>query len=770
MFGIDSTGTVDVTEKIKEVFALSRNFNLPIIQNTGRYLISGSDRLTWYLDAIDFDMGGATIVPSADYTGNFYFTQSRGMVTYDATSDIVTTLNANASTELVAGNSALDSISGTTTLNDCMVIIKFTDDAYTYNSTGTSGGGQTVKLYHVTRISANGRMDHAFPYTATAIDSIQALPINSRRSTVKLPDVDYTNSPFPIMFQFFYVSNIKYTEGKILNKPITDVGNRHVIDTQYYWHAYPEFVYDPYPSSTFTTIAKTSTTASYTLHHAWGVGFYARNVKAFGYGWGSISAAGYITDTIFENCSANNFDSHGPIIGHYRLINCTVGDTGVVNIGVKNSTVELIRTTFELGKGTGEPYYGRTYFPSLIQTRTTSGGLSDSKLIMRDVIVNGVWKNYSSAVNGRAGIVQGHADPYTSLPVGSPMSSSVFSEIDIQGFTVTDPIMSNILINPVFATRSDLVYHPLALQMRNVRYANGGTIKFNMVNFLTRSGNSSATTDPLKETVDIKIILDDVSVSNLTFQLPTSGYLHNLHVKINNLRNIEYGSTMPILRISQRGYYSINNSELSQIITNDGATEAVHPLDINLFGGIVNSASNAPLVTANTTFLHRFTATGTKFIGDYSASAATTSNLVLSKWCKLVNCQFFGYTDGANVSNLLIWTGSISNTTGTVDMYIAKGNIVSTYQVQSSNTYIDTFVLSYAGSGRLTRSIATGVASNLNSVAGTTSTVVSGTTYAGSATSNLDIYCSYFQVGTRGTQAYITGIYSQLNMTAVYVG
>lgn len=770
MFGIDKTGTVDVTSKIKTVFSLAAALKLSIKQNDGTYLISGNDKLTFYTDYADFDLSGATIILGAGYTGTFWFTQKNASVVYDSTSALVSTINANAARDLVAGSNTLDSLAADTTVNGSMILIEFTDDLYTYNTTGTAAGASVQKYMHLTRVSANGRMDHSLPYNATAVNKITVLPVSARKCTIKHPNVDYRNKPFPIMFQHFYVTNIKVVGGKIINKPITDVGNRHISDIQYGIFIEAESFYDAYPSSTFSNVGMTATTASYTFHHAWTCYLTVRNVNCFGYGWGAISAAGYITDTTFINCTSNNYDSHNPIIGYYRLIDCTVGDSGVVTFGVKNSTVELIRVTFELGKGLGEPYNGRIYFPSLLQARTSSGGITDSKLIMRDVKVNGRWANYVSATDGRAGIVQGYAEPYTSLPNGSPMGSTPFKEIDIDGFTITDPVTSNILINPVFSNKADQVRHPSYIRMANVTYADGGMIKFNMVNFLTAANAVSNTADPNIEPVDIRIDLENISVSNLVFQLPSSGYAHNLRVSGRRIRNKNTNITPTLLRISQRGVYNFDDCEFSQIITNDGANEASSRVEVNMVGGSVVSGSNLPYVTSNTNFIHRFNATRVSFVGNYSLAAVTPSNTNLAQWARMSNCTFFDSVTGGVISNLLIWSGATTSGTNIVSLYIAKGNTVTTTSVQGANTLVDTFTLNYPGSGRFSRTISSATASSENTLSGNTNVSVGGTAGTGTTSTQMNVFANYFQVGTRDAQSYITGIYSQLVMNAIYVG
>lgn len=770
MFKIDNTGTTDVTDKIKAVFALSELYKIPIKQNGGKYVISGSDKLRYNLDNGNFDMRGSRLIPAVGYTGGLTFYQTDGMVTYDVNSDVVKKINASL-TDIGAGSKTLDSLANDTTLNNSMIIIEFKDDLYTYNSTGVSGGGQTVKYFHVTRLSSNGRMDHSLPYTATGITAIRALPLSGKNSEINLPDIDYINKGTSIPFNVFYASNFDLKGGRIINKPITDVGNRHVIDIQYCYGVRAENIYDPSPSSTFTSSAMNQTTASYTFHHAWTCNFVARNINSIGYGWGAISAAGYITDTTYINCASNNYDSHGPIIGYYRIINSIIGDTGVVNMGVLGSTVEIIDSVFELGKGSAEPYNGRIWFPSLIQTRTTSGGVSDSKLIFRNVKVVGYWKNYVSSTDGRAGIVQAHADNFTDLPTGSMMSGAAFTEIDIDGYTVTDPRMANILINPVFSTKSGVVYHPTYVRMHNVNME-GGLLKFNMVNFKTRSDGTSSTTDPTIEPINIRIDLSEINVYEVVFQRHPTSLLFNFRVNADKVKNKKYGVSEKgtIVRSSARGIFTFSNSEISQITTTDGATEASQRIDFILIGGTVKSDGVVPILTTNTSFLHRFSATGTDFIGDYSPSAVTSSNLILAQWCKLNGARFFNYTTGAVVSNLAVWLGSISNTTFTYDLYIAKGNVVTTTSLQSSITLIDVFTLNYPGSGRLLRTLTTLTQGAENTLSGTATITIDGTDRTGTTSTKSNSFSYYLAVGTRDSQAYISSIYSQLNLTGIYVG
>lgn len=768
MFGIENTGDVDVTDKLLALIQLSTLTGIPIKQKSGEYLISGNAKFNWIIDNKKTDLGGMKIIPAADFTGTFWISQSSGLVKHASGSSVVTKLNANASTDFLSGNGCLDSLGSDTTLNDSMVIMNFSDDLYVYNNTQTQAGVKNQKLAHVTRISANGKMDNVFPYNGTSITSISALPIQAGFSEFIMPDVDYRYGPRPIFFQFFYVSNLIIKEGRILNKPITEIGSRHVIDIQYYYNTYVDFIYDAHPTASFSSSDQTTTYASYTLHHGWGAKLYVRNVNAFGYGWGSISAAGWIADTIFDNCSANNFDSHNPSIGYYKLVNCKIGDGAAVFLGTKNSTLEILDTVYELGRGSGDPYYGNFLFPSLVQARTTSGGITDGTLIMRNVRVRGFWKYYSLASNGEGSIVQGAADKYTSLPTGSQMAGELFNKIDIDGLTIETPEASSCLQNIYWINRDGTITPPMNIRFDNVTYAAGGTLKIDFTNTKPRASNTSASTDTMFEPIDMKVSMNNVGVDNLIIKRPSYGFQHNIRLDARRLHNPNYNGTPTLVRISQRGSYNFNDCELSGFITNDGTQDANQRVEINMSGGSIKSGTNLALTTTDSSFRHRLKASGVSFSGDYSLSSVTASNLNLAQWFRLSDCSYYD-NSGIPVSSLMIWNTGVNNSSWSGALYVAKGNCLQATHLQSGNTFFDVFTIDYPGSGILARSIGTNITSSVNTLSGTTSVSVSGTNYSGSSSTQMNSFIDRYTVGTRGVQAYISGIFSQLSLTSIYV-
>ncbi|QOE32404.1 tail fiber protein [Klebsiella phage Muenster] len=774
MFNIDKTGTTDVTSNILQVINLANSLKIPIIQNDGIYRISGNTKFTINIDLLTkFDLSGVTLLPSVNTTATFWVTSSIQPTTYSSSSSVVGLLNSAAATDLVQDTGTFDSLNSDTTLNNKMIIIKFSDLAYTYNTSGTSTGGSSRNYYHVTRLSTSGKIDHSLPYTATSIESIWALPISKNNSIVKLPTIDYSEvkTPFPIMFQFFYVSNLDITCGTIINKPLTVVGNLNVFDVQYSYNVTVRDLYDPHPSVSYTSGG--STTASYSLHHGWTCRFTAINCISNGYGWGSASSAGWVCDTLFDKCSFNNIDNHDPHIGYFRIQNTNIGDGTITTIGVKNSTLELENVIFELGIS-NSPYYSgglsstKYFFPALITLRTSSGGLHDGDLKMKNVRVKGTWKTYDPVRDTQGAIVLSASDNFTTLPAGAVMSANTFRNIEIDGLKIDNQNTANIIKNLIFVNRDQSVYPPYNSKLSNIFYPSSSTFRIYNKNFAYRIASNSATVNKTFGEVGSRVSINGMSVGTLNIIGPTTNDNFTTIINITNLRNDETNSTPTVIRMSQRGIYNISDSEISSIITNDGSNELAYSAEINLSNCIIRNNSS-PFITGTSSFIHRIKATNTTFIGDYSSSTITNSNTNVAQWFSLKNCDYYN-TDGSLVSNMIIWNGNISNTTGTVNLYIAKGNCVSTSLTFNSTTYWDSFNINYVTSGVFSRNISTQTTSSVNTVTGTSTTNVSGTNYSGTTSTQLNTFTINYNIGTRASQAYINTIFSHLPLTSIYVG
>lgn len=760
MFGINNTGTVDVTTEIKKVVALANFTKMPIIQRSGSYLISGSDQLVFYYSA---DFNGATFIPAAGYTGGIFITQPNQMVTYGAGSAIVNKINAAASTDLVANNSALASLAGDTTLDNCMVIFEFSDDAFNY----LSGGSITTrKLGHITRISNNGKMEHAFKYGATQVTSIKAIPINTHRTYFHLPNIDYRYKPHPIMIQAFYVTNYTIEGGSTVNKPIEDVGARHIVSIQYFYDVHFKDAYEAYPSATFVDAAHSDGTASYFFNYGWGVRLLAENVSSNGYGWGSFGGGGYLADITFLRCNANTYDSHYPVIGYCRLVDCIMGDGGISPTGFGD--LQIIRPRIILGRNSANPYKDLSYFPCIVQLRTTSGGWYDGDLLIQDATIEGYWDDYTSA-RGEGCFVLAAPDANTTLPASSPITPRAFRNIIIDGVTFKSEKASACFTSLVRSSRDGYVYFPNSIKARNIQYAPTGKLRIDLTNFAFKASNTNADTHPSVDTPDIFVSLENIDVEKMIFQRPAWGYRHNLRVQATGCKSTHYTRSPMQVYMNAKGIYTFTDCEVYNFVTSDGTTEATHPLLVHVKGGIVKSGTDLPIVTSENLYRHTFTCSDVTFIGDYSSTAVTASNTKLAQWANLLDCSFYD-NSGNTVPSLMVYSGSVSNTTAAVELYIAKGNTLTAQVVASSTNYWDSFKLKYPSSGRFQRVITPGAVSSANTVAGTCSVTVSGTAYTGTTNTPLNLGYYWFAVGTRGAQAYISSIYSQYNLTALFVG
>lgn len=754
--GIDNTGTVDVTAEIKAAVALANLAKMPIIQKSGSYLISGSDLLTFHYAA---DFGGATFIPAAGYTGGFYLTQTDGIVTYDATSDVVAKINAG--NDLVAGNSALLSLAGDTTLDNCMVIFEFADDAFNYRT------GSTItarKLGHITRISNNGKMDHAFKYNASAVTSIKALPISGETTRFILPSIDYRNKPHPIMIQAFYVTNWQIECGTAVNKPIEDVGARHIISIQYFYNVSFRDAYEAYPSATFVDAAHSDGTASYFFNYGWGVLLYAENINSLGYGWGSFGGGGYMADILFYRCSANTYDSHYPVIGYMRLVDCVMGDGGISPTGFGD--LQLINTRVVLGRNAGDPYKDLSYFPCIVQLRTTSGGWYDGDLLIRDMTIEGYWDDYTSA-RGEGCIVLSAPDAGTTLPTGSPVTMRAFRNINIDGISFKSEKASACFTSLIRCQRDGYVAFPNSIKARNLQYSPTGKLRIDLTNWVFKNADGTQTLHPTVDIPDIFISLEDIDVETLIFQRPAYGFRHNLRVNVTRAKSTQYTRDPMKVYLNAKGIYTFTDCDVLSYNTSDGTNEAVHPLSVHIKGGTISSGASLPIVTTDSSFQHTFDLTDVTLVGDYSATAVTAANTAAARRFSMSNCRYHNLT-GAVVGQLRVLDGPITGAT-TTELYIAKGNTLSAQFNYGSVNWFDVFKLMYPSSGRIARLI-TVLDQAANTVTGTCTVTVDGTAYTGTTSTTLNSAYWYMQVGTRGAQAYITAVSSQLSLTALYVG
>lgn len=288
MFNVPKDGSVNVAPQLATIHELAISLGLKVEQHDGVYLLDGTTNIP--VSDEGFAFGGATFKVLSTFTGQFIATQRDAPTTYDASSDLVSGINAVASTDLIAGNRVLRSAVNDSRLRNKYCFMIGADDLYQY-----SGNAAPTKWRHSTVMTHFGLMSIPFKYGVSALTSIYALPIKERFTDFELPCVDIGDGPTGKPLFFFHdMTRFRISGGSVKNKPLTQVGVFHLLSLLNYHDAVIQDVHDPYPTASFNSSGAQA--ASYTINYGRGDGLFVQRCSGQGFGWGATGGGDAISN------------------------------------------------------------------------------------------------------------------------------------------------------------------------------------------------------------------------------------------------------------------------------------------------------------------------------------------------------------------------------------------------------------------------------------------------------------------------------------------
>ena len=681
MFGLDNTGTVDVTSKILSIFTIANKFGLEVKQKKGKYLISGSTKIPVNYG---FDFDGAEFIPASNITGGFVISQPQQPVTYEANSSVVTAINANASVDLVAGNSILTSLADSSLFNNNFLFMTGADDLFQY-----TGNAEPTKWKHASVLHHYGLLALPFKYGVSALTSIYALPIADKVTVCKLPTINLINSPKNILFAFDGISRYQIYEGSVKNKPLKQQGPFYLCTLTNYAYVDLYGLYDPYPTVSFSDSAMTTQTASYTLNYGKGTDLNVYNSRCQGYGWGATGGGDIIANTAFVGCDFSRYDSHNPTLGYFKTLECLHGIAGIALCGW--GTVFMDKPRWKVNKRTNDPYGNK---PIFIRLRESSGGFYDGDLYIRDAVIDG-WGD--DLLN----FIEAPQNPDTAIPAGSPIEPYAFKHVYVDGLTFTKPTKGRKLaaFHSLTGSLSSPLHAPKSIEIKRLDYNCFGSdnpeddaLVFDFTNAKQQSFNTAANHASI-EPASTRIVLEDSKVQAVVLKRNAVASSHCVDFMASRLTPADNSESFVQLFTNMKGTYSFTDCKLSHINDNVGGNAVTYPIIVQVRGGVFKQSTptKLPINTAGSV-AHDVNFDGVTCVGDFSATTPTDSNRNLGQWVGLNNCNYYNQS-GAIVPHLLQWSGTIGTTETPIGLSIHDGNNVIAMLNYNSIVTFDAFKL-----------------------------------------------------------------------------
>ncbi|HFD7938108.1 TPA: phage tail protein [Klebsiella quasipneumoniae] len=736
MFDIVKDESVDVTAEIKAVFEKASELGLPVIQNSGRYLISGNDVIT---STVAYDLDGATLVPAAGYTGYFLGTQKEQMTTHEAGSAVVSAIN---SAPLLAGDSVLKGMKNSEALNGCAIFMQGVDPLFV-------GRGKTKYWYHGTRVTSRGKMDDRMKYGVSAVSQVRVLPVKKKMTVFRLPAWDFKNGPANNgVMRFNNLTRARIYAGAVYNRPLQDNGkNPVIVSVNYVWDVRVEDFYDDYPA---LPVVNGELAYAYTLNFNYVTRMAFKNCCSQGYGWGVV-AGQCATNLTYENCNLNRIDMHEPFMGYLRAVDCTTGTWGVSVFGLGDMYLDRLTIDTE-----DSHYGGYREIRGLINNRPDMGGVFDGAVYINDLTITGDAAAYRDAND--EGVPLFSAYSYNAsegfIPEGSPVQPWGFREIVVKGLRCTDRIAGRRFGSIVSAgSVQQATWFPLRIKIEDADFNSTEPECIDLHGFRIPAYNSVpvgiANTLNFKPTNFIEI--NDSSLAGMEIIRPYSSYdYHNIDFKMNNVRNTGDANSPVSFHTDQCGRYEFNHCAIRKISdkTYSGGSLLNRYSTFVINGGVVNSLTELPFdLTFNSGYNTPVLATNVMFVGKYSQSNVTAANTNVAEFARCENCKFFS-NDTVSYVNPALWLGAAG----------AGGQATSFNVARENNLTLAMTLTSGSNSVNAAKSVRVPAA-----VAGGNE---GGSVYADTlaASANYQLY-----INARGLKANIWKVMSSASLTGIYL-
>lgn len=701
---LDKTGATSVTSQLSTIFANAYAQGIRKVVDTTPgnpvYRIGGSE--DFVIPGLTFEMENSEFIYDVNWTGQVVITDPSTPVTvYDSsTTDgaaLLSKINASSAQSKLAQSLQIDGLINDTTLNNNVCIFDSGIGAYY-----SRGNIRTWK--HIALISTRGLMSDALYYSLTGtVSSVTAWQVKPNTTIIKLPKFNFEEKPHAVNVLLKGLSRYEIWGPNVSKRPLIDDGSEYVISMVNCFDCEVRWGYDIHPNVALNGSGQLAY-SSYTLNYNFCLDCRFINQYSMGFGWGS-TAGEVCSNTTFINCKLNRFDFHEPMQGRTSLIDCTAGDQGISMCGM--GRLDIIRTDLK-------PETLNAPYPSsgttLIKTRDDIGGWFDGDIYIENCIVSGgLTYNDNNSIPSYfiGGLINlSSTNPAgDTLPAGSPVVPRLFRDVTIKGLKHLRRYTGERYSRFIYSNLPQYLKHPESITLDDFDYFCDQPLVFGFGNWLDTYYTDDTTSTPMAIDTTCHVTVNRGAFAGLTFA--GTGNKQNISVKINQARDLRYGKKGVAIVASTRGVYDISDSDITSLSAVFGSSQPTVPNVIKVTGGTFKVFDNAIMpMTANDTVYHDVSAANVAFLGDFSASTITATNLNLAKWFKLSGCQFFT-TTGTKVPYMKLFSGSIGTTPVSVSVPIRNGNDIVTQSVYNSLTTNDTFKISSL-SGNLGRKLYNG--------------------------------------------------------------
>lgn len=630
LFGADSSGATACDNQLIAAFNASRDQKRKVVNSKGVYLLNGTQDIEI---AFDYDLSGTVFKLGSNFTGSIKITKNETTTSHisGAILDKFKSLGV-----LLAGKSNFTGLSSADGLDNNYIKIYANQDMYTYS-------GAVSKRFELNRLLKRGQLLSPFMYDLdcsliTRVD-LQQVSKNILTGTgLTIDETSFGNGVTIVKIDDgngFDLSNFKFidnassvatnTKDKIM------IGmNAHDIRIDYV--------------DTSSTYINSSNTSNYTITMWESLGIELNHICSDGYGWGATGSNNCRRLSI-KNSQLSRVDFHKPFHEWLKIDDCVIGNWGVLVTAMGDLTIN--NTKFLMRQG-----YNNNGF---IRSRDDTGGFCNGKLTMNNVTIEG------DVSVGTKALLRCQRNTAAPIPVGSPVHAEFWTDIEINGITVKNNVLSPLIESNQGANLALMLPKSIVI---NHFYSDVSLQPNIMVSQF------------LKRDEGVRIFIDDAKLNAMSF-LDPSNIGTKLDTSISKLRGLIPFSGTQIDNTAD-GVFNFIDSNILKYREYSGAWSTFVPV-VNFIGGALQNTTDAIYFDCQGVAKNRIKTIGMRF--NYGNSTAMKDDL---KFFSAINATWNGEP------KFSLYSGDGTLNTATVT-YPTGGDIV--LSIRNNSGKIDTVTI-----------------------------------------------------------------------------
>ncbi|MGF7481549.1 hypothetical protein [Providencia sp. SP181] len=407
-FGADPTGVNNSLAQIQDAFEFANEHGFSVIQNSGVFSISGDGDITINTNT---DFNGAIFRPE-NWNGSFSIKRKNNWETHDASSLIVKKIKESG--VIGKGGNFIHSLVNEDLLNDSFIMINSSQPMYYYRNNiryrkelnQVLYGGQLLCPMYYSLDTGTITSVLSLKLEKTFID-VSGLSIDESKQNTGVAFVKIANSSKINLNKISF-----HSRGEYKSNPSERISVSRCA-----------YVFIDGVLCSDVSIASPAG-STYTIYMGESLDININKMTSEGYGWGAVGA-NEVRRSSFNNSSLSRIDFHNPSMEYLKISNTNIGNWGLLLSCMGDVYLDNV-------KFIQRDAYNNSGF---IRGRDDAGGFCDGNLYAKNVTVEGFY--YPNAAN-RGLISSSSTNNVKELPAGSPLSLSMFNEVNITNLTVAD--------------------------------------------------------------------------------------------------------------------------------------------------------------------------------------------------------------------------------------------------------------------------------------------------------------------------------------------